>query len=77
MKRKYDLQNDTELNDASWEAGKGAMVGAATVRISRFSIVQTLYVSSVLCSSSFNLFKLNPLRFHLHSQEKSAFEQLD
>ncbi|TID16070.1 hypothetical protein E6O75_ATG09128 [Venturia nashicola] len=30
MKRKYDLQNDAELNDASWEAGKGAMVGAAT-----------------------------------------------
>lgn len=31
MKRKYDLQNDAELNEASWEAGKGAMVGAATV----------------------------------------------
>src|SRR5450759_4497249 len=77
MKRKYDLQNDTELNDASWEAGKGAMVGAATVRTSRFSYVQTSYVSSVLCSSLFYLFKINLLHFHLHSLEKSAFEQLD
>jgi len=29
MKRVLDLKNDAELNEASWEAAKGAAVGAA------------------------------------------------
>jgi hypothetical protein len=31
MKRVLDLKNDAELNEASWEAAKGAAVGAARV----------------------------------------------
>lgn len=61
MKRKYDLQNDAELNDASWEAGKGAMVGAATVCLFIYShhifgvlplrISIPLLIRSLFCSS--------------------------
>jgi hypothetical protein len=32
MKRVVDLKNDKELNAASWQAARGAVIGAAKVR---------------------------------------------
>jgi hypothetical protein len=51
MKRVVDLKNDEELNAASWQAAKGAVIGAARVS------------SSFPFRSQYLFFKMNSGRF--------------
>jgi hypothetical protein len=44
MKRVVDLKNDEELNAASWQAARGAVIGAARVRIFQFSYPTVLFL---------------------------------
>jgi hypothetical protein len=48
MKRIVDLKNDEELNAASWQAARGAVIGAARVCSFHFGALPSIIEESMI-----------------------------